>query len=400
MTKPSDHPGRPDTASGWSRFLTPLNLLLLAVPATVGLKVAGVGGAWMFAVAGLAIVPLAGLIGKATEVLAKRTGSGIGGLLNATFGNATELIIAIVILSRGPGLYPVVKATLTGSIIGNLLLVLGAALLAGGFRHREQSFNATAAGVGATLLAIAAAGLLVPTLFYFLPHPGDAAADTRRVENLSEEIAVILVIVYGLSLWFSLRTHRHLYGGNAGDSDGGPKHDGPGWGVWPAVGVLCGATAAVAVLSEWLVGAIEPAARALGMNDVFIGVVVVAVVGNAAEHFSAVQMAWRKRTDVAVQIAISSSTQIALFVAPVLVFRQPVHGPPPPTRPALQPARSGGRGAERGGRGARRPRRGGELAGGGDAPGPVRDPRPRLLQPADRGGLTIRSGYEGKRDGS
>jgi Ca2+:H+ antiporter len=299
-----------------ARLLTPLNLLLLAVPAAVVLKLAGVGGVWLFLGAGLGIAPLAGLIGKATEALAARAGAGVGGLLNATFGNAAELVIAVVVLTRGPELYPVVKATLTGSVIGNLLLVLGAAALAGGVRHRQQTFNRSAAGVGTTLMALAAAGLLLPTLFFYL-RPGDPG-DSRRVENLSEEIAVVLIVLYGLNLLFTLKTHPHLYGAAGGDGE--PAGGGPGWGVWAAVGVLLAATVAVAALSEWLVGAIEPAARALGMNNVFIGVVVVAVVGNAAEHFSAVRMAWKGRMDVAVQIAVGSSTQIALFVAPVLVF--------------------------------------------------------------------------------
>jgi Ca2+:H+ antiporter len=317
-------PAGQTAGGGWGRWLTPMNLMLLAVPVAVGLKVAGIGGVWLFLGAGVGIVPLAGLIGKATAALAARTGAGVGGLLNATFGNAAELIIAVVILTRGPELYPVVKATLTGSIIGNLLLVLGAAALAGGLRRPQQQFNQSAAGVGATLMALATAGLLIPTLFSYLPHPGaPGPGATRRVENLSEEIAAVLIVVYALSLVFTLKTHAHLYGNREAKEDaetGGEGHGGPGWGVWTAVGVLLGATAAVAVLSEWLVGAIEPAAHKLGMNNIFVGVVVVAVVGNAAEHFSAVQMAWRSRMDVAVQIAVSSSTQIALFVAPVLVF--------------------------------------------------------------------------------
>lgn len=306
-----------------TRWLTPLNLMLLAVPVAVGLKLTGVGGTWMFLGAGVGIVPLAGLIGKATGALAARAGAGVGGLLNATFGNATELIIAAVILSRGPALYPVVKATLTGSIIGNLLLVLGASILAGGLRFRQQKFNRTATGVGTTLFALAAAGLLIPTLFRYLPYPADA----RRVENLSEEIAAILIAVYALSLVFTLKTHAHLFGGSDGSK---PTGEGAGWGLWAAAGVLFGATVAVAFLSEWLVGAIEPAARALGMNGIFVGVIVVAVVGNAAEHVSAVQMAWHDKMDVAVQIAVGSSTQIALFVAPVLVFASLFMGHPHP----------------------------------------------------------------------
>lgn len=300
-----------------SQWLSALNVLLLAVPVTIVLKLAGIGGLWMFVAAGIGIVPLAGLIGKATEALSTRSGAGVGALLNATLGNAAELVIAIVILSRGPSLYPVVKATLTGSIIGNLLLVLGASVLAGGVKYRLQKFNRTAAGVGATLLALASAGLLIPTLFFYLPHSqnGDAAP-VQRVENLSEEIAVILIVIYVLSLIFSLVTHADLYS----SEPKGTEHTGPEWGLWTAIGILLAATIAVAFLSEWLVGAIEPGTQALGMNQIFIGVVVVAVIGNAAEHVSAVRMAWRNRIEVSVQIAVSSSTQIALFVAPLLVL--------------------------------------------------------------------------------
>lgn len=311
--RPADRP-----SAGVGGWLTPLNLLLLAVPLAVALKLAGVGGVWMFAATGVGIVPLAGVIGKATEALAARTGPGVGGLLNATFGNATELIIAVVLLLRGPELYPVVKATLTGSVIGNLLLVLGLSVLAGGLRHRQQTFNRSAAGVGTTLMALAAAGLLLPTLSFYL-HPG-APGDARRVENLSEEIAAILIALYGLSLLFSLKTHAHLYRDGKGGGGGSAREGGPGWGVRTALGAMLATTVAVAFLSEWLVSAIEPAAHALGMNGVFIGVFVVAVVGNAAEHFSAVLMAWENKLEVSVQIAVSSSTQIALFVAPVLVF--------------------------------------------------------------------------------
>jgi Ca2+:H+ antiporter len=318
------------SGSGRRRWLNPLSLLLLAVPVAVGLKLAGVGGVWLFVAAGLAIVPLAGLIGKATEALAARTGPGVGGLLNATFGNAAELVMAGVILRRGPDLYPVVKATLTGSIIGNLLLVLGAAALVGGLRRDILRFNRSAASAGTTLMAIAAAGLLLPTLFFYL-HPRDLpAVETGRVADLSEEIAVVLIVLYGLSLLFSLKTHPELYAGGGSGEAGSSVGGGPRWGVWPALGVILGATIAVAFVSEWLVGAIEPATRALGMNGVFVGVVVVAVVGNAAEHYSAVQMAWQGKMEVSVQIAVSSSTQIALFVAPVLVFASLLMGHPHP----------------------------------------------------------------------
>lgn len=313
--------------------LTPMNLLLVAVPVAVGLKLFGVGGVWMFAWAGVAIVPLAGQIGKATEVLAARAGATVGALLNATFGNATELVIALIMLARGPELYPAVKATITGSILANVLLILGVSITLGGTRYRRQRFNPAAAGVGSTLLVIAAAGLLVPTLVARLSA---ARADSNRaVVNLSEEISVVLLVLYGLNLWFTLRTHAHLFTGCRADSGGGkaggphpPESDGPGWGVGSAVGVLVGATVAVAVLSEWLVGALEPAAAALGMTQVFVGVVVVAIVGSAAEHVTAARMALHDKMDVALQIATSSSIQLALFVGPVLVLASLLFGHP------------------------------------------------------------------------
>jgi len=303
-----------DKESG-GRF-RPMYLPLLAVPLAAGLKWGGAGDVWVFLGAGLAIVPLAGLLGQATEALSVRLGVAWGGLLNATFGNAAELIIAGFALARGPELYPVVKATITGSIIGNLLLVVGLGALAGGMRFSVQKFSRTLAGASATSLAIACAGLLVPTLLYHLgradSHPADHTA--RKVENVSEEIAVILIALYGLSLLFTLRTHRHLFTTVPGD--GGE----PDWGTRRATLILLAATAALAVLSEWLVGAVRPAARATGMNDLFVGVIVVAVIGNAAEHATAVMMARRGRIGLALQIGIGSSRQIALFVAPVLVL--------------------------------------------------------------------------------
>ena len=310
------------------RLLTPLNVMFLAVPVAAALHFGGASDTWVFVTSGLGIIPLAGYMGKATEALAERLGATIGGLLNATFGNAAELIIALMILSRGPEHYPLVKATVTGSIIGNLLLVLGLAILVGGLRFKTQTFDRTHAGVGATLLAIAAAGLLVPTLFFYLLPAGHARHSPVEA-HLSEEIAVVLMVVYGLSLLFTLHTHRLLTGEreeeHAADRAG---HD--HWGVWLSLGVLLAATAGVAVLSEWLVGAIEKAGPALGMTEIFMGVIVVAVVGNAAEHSTAVLVAYRNRMDLSIQIAVGSSIQVALFVAPVLVFASLVMGHPYP----------------------------------------------------------------------
>ena len=306
----------PQSESTWRAYLTPLNILLLLVPVAAVVHFGGFAPVWVFVSAGVAIIPLAGYMGKATEALADKLGPAAGGLLNASFGNAAELIIALMILAKGPDYYPIVKATITGSIIGNLLLILGLSIFLGGLGRQKQSFNPKGAGVGATLLAIAAAGLILPTLFFYLPH-GDSGSDfTRKLNYLSEEIAVVLIVVYGLSLLFSLRTHKQLFMGD----EPAEGHDKGGWSVGMALGVLVAATVGVAFMSEWLVGTVEPAAESLGMNNIFIGVIVVAIIGNAAEHSTAVLAAWRNRMDLAVQIAVGSSTQIALFVAPVLVF--------------------------------------------------------------------------------
>jgi Ca2+:H+ antiporter len=309
------------SAGRWPSYLTPLNLMLLVVPLAAAVKYGGGSGTWVFIAAGVAIIPLAGYMGKATEALAERLGPAAGGLLNATFGNAAELIIALMVLFRGPELFPLVKATITGSIIGNLLLVLGLAILVGGIRFREQQFNRTNAGVGATLLAIASGALIIPTLFFHLTyrsHPTEAEA--RTLVNLSEEIAIVLVVIYGLSLLFTLRTHRHLLGGEADHSPAEPTEHAQHWSVRLSLVVLLVSTAGVAVVSEWLVGAVESAAHSLGMNNIFVGVIVVAVVGNAAEHSTAVLVAWKNRMDLSIQIAVGSSIQVALFIAPVLVF--------------------------------------------------------------------------------
>jgi Ca2+:H+ antiporter len=303
-------------------LLTPENLLrALLVFLPLALLAEGLhwGGLTVFIFAGLAIVPLAGLMGGATEQLAARLGSGVGGLLNATFGNAAELIIALVALHRG--LHDVVKASLTGSIIGNVLLVLGGAIVAGGIKRERQTFDRVAASTGSTLLALAAIGLVVPAVFHFAAEyetrkPGVAADRLVALERgLSLEIAFVLFAAYVLSLIFSLRTHRHLY---AGDGHAGA----PGVAVSSlrATLTLLVATVLVAVMSELLVGAVGEAAQVLGLSQVFVGVIVVAVIGNAAEHSTAILVAIKGKMDLAMNIAIGSSIQIALFVAPVLVF--------------------------------------------------------------------------------
>lgn len=292
--------------AGWSRFL------LLAVPLAIGLRFAGAQPIWLFAAACLAIVPLAGLMGESTEHLAHRLGPGIGGLLNATFGNAAELIIALFALFKG--LDEVVKASLTGSIVGNVLLVLGASFLAGGLKYNTQRFNRTAAGVGSTMMVLAAIALLVPAIFHALPEV--TRADLILEHELSVGVSIVLILTYAAHLVFSLGTHRDLF--NPKDED--PHSDEEPWSVTRAVTVLIAATLFIAWMSEILVGAVEGASHELGMNGVFVGVIVVAIVGNAAEHSTAVMVAMKNRMNLSVGIAIGSSLQIALFVAPVLVF--------------------------------------------------------------------------------
>jgi Ca2+:H+ antiporter len=306
----------------------PLYWLLGALPLAVALGLLGASDLWIFLVSGLAIVPLAGLMGRATENLAETLGAGIGGLLNATFGNAAELIIGLIALSKGPAMYPLVKASITGSIIGNILLVMGLAILLGGLKYPRQVFNRTAAGMGATLLALASIGLIMPTLYYYLFRTGIglSADELHNIESLSEEIAVILAVIYLLSLVFSLKTHRHLFAGPASEMPTAGEHHQPQWSRPISLGVLLLATAGVAWMSELLVGSVEHAGEALGMSSVFVGVIVVAVIGNAAEHSTAVLMAMKNKMDLTVHVAVGSGIQIALFVAPVLVFASMLMG--------------------------------------------------------------------------
>lgn len=298
-----------------------LNWLLIFVPVAIGLEFLMPGAhTLIFIAACLAIVPLAGWLGHATEQLAHYAGEGVGGLLNATFGNAAELIIAIMALRQG--LYSVVKASLTGSIIGNILLVLGAAVLAGGLKHKHQKFNTTGARAQATLLTLAAIALIMPAAFHALAGP-DAGV---REDRLSLGISCVLLAAYGLHLVFSLGTHKQLFAGE------GPRPAGAAAAAWSlkrSVLTLAGATLSIVWVSEILVGSVQEAAAAFGMTSVFIGVIVVAVVGNAAEHSTAVMLALKNRMELSMGIAIGSSLQIALLVAPLLVIASHFIGPRP-----------------------------------------------------------------------
>jgi Ca2+:H+ antiporter len=269
----------------------------------------------------LAILPLAGYIGRATEELAEQLGGGVGGLLNATFGNAAELIIGVLALREG--LTDLVKASITGSIIGNLLLVFGASALVGGLRYPVQHFNRTAAGLGTTMLLLSTIALVVPAVFHRLSRGLPNSPELK----LDTEIAVVLFITYCLGLVFTLRTHRDVSGMDAQPESGAGAQPSPS--KKRSVLTLLAATAAVAVVSEVMVSSVQATARDLGFTQLFVGVVIVAFIGNAAEHYSAIVMAAHDKMDAAISIAVGSSTQIALFVAPVLVFLSYVVAPQP-----------------------------------------------------------------------
>lgn len=255
----------------------------------------------------LAIVPLAGLIGRATGQLATLAGPRVGGLLNATFGNVPELIIAVLLVRAGE--VEVVKASLIGSILGNLVLVVGASYLAGGLRYKEQRFSARAVRTHSASLLLAVAGLVMPAVFVALAN--DTAAQR---EVVSVTVAGVLIVLYGAALAFTLVTHTYLFAVRE------PEVEEAEWSPARSVVVLLAAALLVGVESEFLVGALEPTVAALGLSRVFVGLFIVAIVGNAAEHASAVIFALRNRMDISIEIAFSSSTQVALLVAPLLVF--------------------------------------------------------------------------------
>jgi Ca2+:H+ antiporter len=284
-----------------------LDWLLVLVPVAVALELAGGNELAIFLTSAAAILPLAGLIGRSTEQLAVHTGPRIGGLVNATFGNVTELIIAVFLILDDKT--EVVKASLTGSILGNLLLVLGLSFLLGGLRHSEQHYNANAASVHSTSLVLAVTGLLMPALFAL----GSNGDDLLQREVVSGIVAAVLIALYIAALAFTLVTHEHLF---RTPSEG----EEAAWSRRRAIGMLVVSTALVALMAEFLVGSLEPAIEDLGLSEFFVGLIVIPIIGNAAEHSSAVLFALRDKVDVTLEIAIGSSTQIALFVAPALVF--------------------------------------------------------------------------------
>jgi Ca2+:H+ antiporter len=293
----------------------------------VALDLANASAGLVFATSALGIVPTAALMGRATEELAARSGPGVGGLLNVTFGNAPELIIALFAL--GQGLHEVVKASIIGSIIGNILLVLGAAMLAGGIGREKQVFSRTSASVQTSMLLLAAAALLMPAIFELvegkgLPLPGAEIVDYgSTVEHLSLAVAIVLMVTYVAGLFFSLKTHRDIFNPEYGEEGIW------GWSTRTSVIALAAAGVLVGVMSEVLVSSISEASHSIGLSEFFIGVIVVAIVGNAAEHWVAVLVAMKNKMDLSVNIAIGSSAQVALFVAPILVLASFFIGPHP-----------------------------------------------------------------------
>ena len=284
-----------------------LDWLLVFVPVSLVAELLG-QTVVVFITSALAIVPLAGLIGRSTDQVARRLGSRSGGLLNATLGNVTELIVCTLLITTGS--FAIVKATLIGSIIGNLLLVLGISFVVGGIRHKEQRFSARAAGVHSSSLLLAVAGLLMPALL-ILTTPQSGFIEKEVVSGI---VAIVLILLYGAALAFTQITHAHLFR----VSDEAPEQ--PTSSLRRSVIVLGVSAGLVGLESEWLVTSLSPALTTLHLPAIFVGLIVIPIIGNAAEHASAVFFAARDRLDLTLEIAVGSSTQIALFVAPILVF--------------------------------------------------------------------------------
>jgi len=298
-----------------------MNWLLLFIPSALALEALGAPAPWVFFAAALALIPVAGLIVRSTEQIATYTGETIGGLLNATFGNAPELIIAFIALRAG--LVDMVRAAIAGSILVNLLLALGIAFFAGGLRYRTQTYSAPAARLYGSMMLIASFSLMVPSAFSRFFAPGE----TVRAETLLNiGLAAVLLSAYGLYLLFMLKTHPDEFKG-----EGGASHETQGkpWSLPRALASLLVASVVAAWMSEMLVGAAEETGEALGMSQVFIGIVFLAIVGGAAGPPAAIVMAMRNKMDLAIGIALGGAIQIALFVAPVLVLASYFVAPAP-----------------------------------------------------------------------
>jgi len=286
-----------------------LKLLLIFIPISIAAEFLHVPATLMFIISALAIIPLAGLMGEATEEISFYSGPRIGGFLNATFGNATELIIAFFALKAG--LFDVVKASIAGSVIGNILLVLGLSMLVGGMRYKTQKFNRKAIDISASMLLFSVIGLVIPAIF---THTVPQQLLATRYEGLSIVVAVIMFSIYIMSLIFSFYTHKDLYSVDHSDESTSK------WSLQKAIIVLVAATVLIGIESEFFVSAVEPMTQAIGLSEFFVGIILVPLIGNAAEHSTAITMAYKNKMDVSVEIALGSSLQIILFVCPILIF--------------------------------------------------------------------------------
>ncbi len=282
--------------------------LLIFAPIAVVARIANADPVLVFVLSALGLIPLAKLIGDATEELAVYTGPKVGGLLNATLGNAAELIITIFALQAG--LLDLVRASITGSIIGNLLLVLGASIFLGGWRHGIQKFDRRTASINATLAVLAVVALAIPSLF-------DRVLVTRPQSELlfSEGVALVLIVLYGLNILYSFRAHPHEETQPAVSTG-----ETAGWPLRVTIALLIAATIATAAVSETLVGAVEPVVQSLGLTEFFVGIIIIPLIGNIAEHVVSIQVALKNKMELSLAVSLGSSLQIALFVAPVLVF--------------------------------------------------------------------------------
>lgn len=286
-----------------------LKYMLIFIPISFIAKFMNASGAIMFILSCLSIVPLAGLMGEGTEQISFYSGPKIGGFLNGTFGNATELIISFFALKQG--LFDIVKSSIAGAVIGNVLLVVGASMLAGGLKFKTQKFNEKVSEVTSSMLLFAVLGLCIPALF---THTVDPALLNTRYEGLSVFVAVVMIIIYILSLVFSFSTHKDIYNTEA-TQEGSPK-----WSLKKAILILVVVTILIAIESEFLVNGVEPITASLGWSEFFVGIILIPIIGNAAEHTTAIIMARKDQMDVALEIALGSSLQIILFVAPILIF--------------------------------------------------------------------------------
>lgn len=286
-----------------------LKYMLIFIPISFIAKFMNASGTIMFILSCLSIIPLAGLMGEGTEEISFYSGPKIGGFLNGTFGNATELIISFFALKQG--LFDIVKSSIAGAVIGNVLLVVGASMLAGGLKFKTQKFNEKVSEVTSSMLLFAVLGLCIPALF---THTVDPALLNTRYEGLSVFVAVVMIIIYILSLVFSFSTHKDIYNTEA-SKEGSAK-----WTLKKAILILVVVTILIAIESEFLVNGVESITESLGWSEFFVGIILIPIIGNAAEHTTAIIMARKDQMDVALEIALGSSLQIILFVAPILIF--------------------------------------------------------------------------------